>query len=85
MKSVTGMTWKMESVPERLILKKKQDFDVSFILSKIFLIKKYTDDEIYSSLNKEISSEINYIDNDFNKASLFLTESFKKRENTDIW
>ena len=74
MKSVTGMTWKMESVPERLILKKKQDFDVSFILSKIFLIKKYTDDEIYSSLNKEISSEINYIDNDFNKASLFLTE-----------
>ena len=35
MKSVTGMTWKMESVPERLILK-KQDFDVSFILSKIF-------------------------------------------------
>ncbi len=80
MKSVTGMTWKMESVPERLILKKKQDFDVSFILSKIFLIKKYTDDEIYSSLNKEISSEINYIDNDFKKASLFLTESFKKKE-----
>ncbi len=80
MKSVTGMTWKMESVPERLILKKKQDFDVSFILSKIFLIKKYTDDEIYSSLNKEISSEINYIDNDFKKASLFLTESLKKKE-----
>ena len=32
MKSVTGMTWKIKSVPERLILKKKQDFDISYYI-----------------------------------------------------
>ncbi len=78
--SVTGRTWKMESVPERLILKKKQDFDISLLLSKIFLTNKYTDDEIFSSLNKKLLPEINYEDDDFIKASIFFTESLKKKE-----
>ena len=80
MKSVTGMTWKVESVPERLILKIKQDFNISYLLSKIFAAKKYTDEEIYNSLNNNISLEINYKNEDFKKASLFLLESLKKKE-----
>ena len=42
MKSVSGMTWKIESIPERLIQKKIQDLNINYLLSKIFLAKKYS-------------------------------------------
>mgnify|MGYP004133058387 CR=1 FL=1 len=41
MKSINGTTWNIESVPERLILKYKQNFKVSYLLSKILLEKKF--------------------------------------------
>ena len=50
MKSINGTTWNIESVPERLILKYKQNFKVSYLLSKILLEKKYTSEEIHNSL-----------------------------------
>ena len=59
MKSVSGAIWKSESIHERLILKKKQDFNISYLLSKIFLDKNYSDDEIYNSINK--NDEYQYI------------------------
>ena len=52
MKSFNGINWNLNNIPDRLILKNKQKFDISYLLSKIFLDKKYTDEEIYSSVNK---------------------------------
>ena len=54
MKSVSGTTWKIKSIPERLILKKKQVFNTSFLLSKILLEKKYSIQEINNSLNTKL-------------------------------
>ena len=73
MKSVSGATWKSESIYERLILKKKQDFNISYLLSKIFLDKKYSDEEIQNSLIIDKDNNITYQNDDFIKASnLFL-------------
>ena len=60
MKSINGTTWNIESVPERLILKYKQNFKVSYLLSKILLEKKYTSEEIHNSLYTTEKYEINY-------------------------
>ena len=39
MKSVNGINWKENNIPERLILKNKQKYNISYLLSKIFLDK----------------------------------------------
>ena len=74
MKSVSGMTWKIESIPERLILKKQQDFNISFLLSKILLEKKYSNEEIYNSLNKKKLYYTTYHNEDFVSAANFFKE-----------
>ena len=38
MKSVTGINWKENNIPERLILKNKQKYNISYILSIIFIL-----------------------------------------------
>ena len=68
MKSISGMTWKMKSIPERLIHKKRQDLNTNYLLSKIFLDNKYSNEEIHNSLNKEQVGRISYIDADFGDA-----------------
>ena len=50
MKSINGVNWKKNIVPERLILKNKQDYNISYLLSKIFLDNKYNDEEIQNSI-----------------------------------
>lgn len=77
MKSVSGMTWKIESIPERLILKKQQDFNISFLLSKILLEKKYSNEEIHNSLNKEKLYYTTYHNEDFVTAANFFKECLK--------
>ena len=52
MKSINGLIGKKSYIPERLILKNKQNYNISYLLSKIFLDKKYTDEEIHYSINK---------------------------------
>ena len=47
MKSSSGNIWRMKSIPDRLILKNKQNFNISYLLSKIFIANNYTDEEIY--------------------------------------
>ena len=72
MKSISGSTWKTESMHERLILKKKQDFNISYLLSKIFLDKKYSDEEIQNSLIVEKDNNITYQNEDFvNAGNIF--------------
>mgnify|MGYP001215054432 CR=1 FL=1 len=68
MKSINGTTWNIESVPERLILKYKQNFKVSYLLSKILLEKKYTSEEIHNSLYTTEKYEIDYNNKDILKA-----------------
>ena len=77
MKSFNGINWKLNNIPDRLILKNKQKFDISYLLSKIFLDKKYTDEEIYSSVNKLQKKKISYQNKDFINACNFIIECIK--------
>ena len=69
MKSINGINWKENNIPERLILKNKQNYNISYLLSKIFLDKKYSDEEIYNSIYQNIQIEIIYKNKDFIHAS----------------
>jgi|TARA_B100000929_G_scaffold285432_1_gene269046 single-stranded-DNA-specific exonuclease len=85
MKSFSGMSWKMSSVPERLIQKNQQDYNISYLLSKIFLQRKYSDDEIYYSLNKKKVLNIEYKNNDLIKAADLLKKCINNKENILIF
>ena len=39
MKSINGINWKSKPIPERLIQKNKQQYNISYLLSKIYLEK----------------------------------------------
>ena len=80
MKSFSGISWKMQPIPERLIQKKQQDYNISFLLSKIFLQRKFTNEEIYNSLNTISFVNVIYQNDDFIKASTILDECIKKKE-----
>ena len=80
MKSVSGTTWKIKSIPERLVLKKQQDFNTSYLLSKILLAKNYSNEEIYDSLNKDQVSDVNYRSEDFDKAAKIFLESINSNK-----
>ena len=80
MKSINGINWKVRNIPERLILKHKQNFNISYLLSKIFLDKKYTDEEVHNSLYKNIKSKISYRNKDFEYASKLLIENLNMIE-----
>ena len=77
MKSVSGMTWKIESIPERLIQKKIQDLNINYLLSKILLAKKYSSEEIYNSLNDDQLNNISYHNDDFVNAGKIFLECVK--------
>ena len=80
MRSVSGMTWKIVSIPERLIIKKQQDFNISYLLSKILLDKKYSNEEVHISLNKEQVHNINYHNEDFVNAGNIFFECIKNNK-----
>ncbi len=60
MKSINGVNWKKNIVPERLILKNKQDYNISYLLSKIFLDNKYNEEEIQNSIFNFSKTDIIY-------------------------
>ena len=76
MKSINETEWRINNIPERLILKKKQDLNISFLLSKIFIDKKYSDEEIHNSINKNQKNEISYTNNDFVSAGRFIKDCY---------
>ena len=80
MKSINGINWKINNIPERLILKNKQNFKISYLLSKIFIDKNYTDEEIYNSINKLKNYEFNYQNKDFSAAGKFILDCFKNKK-----
>ena len=80
MKSVNGIIWKENNIPERLILKNKQKFNISYLLSKIFLDKKYTDEEIHNSIYQIKEKEIIYKNQDFEDASKFISDCYKNKK-----
>ena len=80
MKSINGINWMEKIIPERLILKNKQNFNISYLLSKIFIDKNYTDEEVHNSLYKNVQSEILYKNNDFEHAANLLIDSLKKKK-----
>ena len=80
MRSVSGMTWKIVSIPERLIIKKQQDFNISYLLSKILLDKKYSNEEVHISLNKELVQNITYHNEDFVNAGNIFFECLKNNK-----
>ena len=77
MKSINGIYWKIANIPERLILKRKQSLKISYLLSKIFLEKKYTDEEIYYSIFKSQNNNVIYENNDFSIAYNFIINCIK--------
>ena len=80
MKSVNGINWKENNIPERLILKNKQKYNISYLLSKIFLDKKYSEEEIYNSIYKIQQNEIIYKNQDFVNASKFIFDCYKNKK-----
>ena len=80
MKSSSGTIWRMKSIPDRLILKNKQNFNISYLLSKIFIANNYTDEEIYNSLTDDSDNNISYINSDFAKAAKILFECIENQE-----
>ncbi len=80
MKSINGINWKTNNIPERLILKNKQNFKISYLLSKIFIDKNYTEEEIYNSINKLKNYEFNYQNKDFSAAGKFILDCFKNKK-----
>ncbi len=80
MKSINGIIWKENNIPERLILKHKQDFNISYLLSKVFIDKNYTGEEVYNSLYKNINSVIRYTNNDFKHALELLLDNINRKK-----
>ena len=80
MKSVNGINWKENNIPERLILKNKQKYNISYLLSKTFLDKKYSEEEIYKSIYKIQQKEIIYKNQDFAHASKFILDCYKNEK-----
>ena len=74
MKSINGIYWNETKIPDRLILKNKQKFNISYLLSKIFLEKNYTDNEIFNSINKTYHQKISYQNKDFIIAADYVIE-----------
>ena len=85
MKSINGINWKENNIPERLILKNKQKYNISYLLSKIFLDKKYSDEEIFNSIYNTHQKEIIYNNQDFVDASKFIFDCYKNKKNVLIF
>ena len=69
MKSIFDKTWKFKSVPDRLIQKQQQKYNISYLLSKIFIEYNYSEEEIYNSLTKNKHQYINAQNTLFNLLS----------------
>ena len=80
MKSVNGINWKENNIPERLILKNKQKYNISYLLSKIFIDKKYSEEEIHNSIYKIQQKEIIYKNQDFADAAEFIFDCYKNKK-----
>ena len=78
--SINGINWKENNIPDRLILKYKQNYNISYLLSKIFLDKNYTDEEIYNSIYQDVEYDIHYESKDFEYAFLLLNENLNKKK-----
>ena len=79
MKSINGIDWKDNKIPERYILKNKQNYDISYLLSKIFLEKNYTEEEINNSIYKNYNQEISFKNQDLIHAANFLIECINNK------
>ena len=77
MKSVNGINWKINKVPERLILRNKQIFNISYLLSKVFLDKNYSDQEINNAMNNFNETDLKYKNKDFEYGSIIIEECLK--------
>ena len=80
MKSINGINWKSKPIPERLIQKNKQQYNISYLLSKIYLEKNYSDEEIFITLNKSQSNKLIYQNDDFEPASKLIIECVKEKK-----
>ena len=80
MRSINGINWKIRNIPQRLIEKNKQDLNISYILSNIFIDKKYTNEEIFSSIYQNKNFNLTYENQDFVKAGFFLKKCLKLKK-----
>ena len=85
MQSINGINWKVNNIPERLILKYKQNYKISYILSKVFLDKKYTEEEIHNSIKSVKNAKISYNCDDFPKAAKLFVETIQNKEKIMIF
>ena len=85
MKSINEINWKPSNIPERLILKHKEIFNISYLLSKVFIDKKYTDEEVHYSLFTNFQRKISYKHNDFEYAAKLLIDNLNKKKKVLIF
>ncbi len=85
MKSINEVEWKIHYIPERLILKNKQNYKISYLLSKIFLEKKYSNEEIHNTLFEKINNNINCKFQDFVLAGDYIIDCKKNKKKVLIF
>ena len=82
--SVSDKIWTEQKVNKNLIEKFKQDYGLSYILSKLIISRNYDPLEIFGINNNQKLINIFKDDNDFNKASLILLNAINNNENICI-
>ena len=80
MKSISGINWEQYQIPDRLINKNIQNYNISYLFSKILLEKKYKEEEIYNAINGFNDDSLTYKNPDFIKAGEFIFDSLKKKK-----
>ena len=78
--SISGKIWEESKIDKKKIEKIKQDFNLSEIVSKIIIGRKFTEEEIYSLNNKIEISNIFINNKDYKNSVDILIKSIENKE-----
>ena len=82
--SVSGKSWVKQKVNKNLVEKVKQDYGFGDFVSQLIISRNYDASEIYGIKNNQKLINIFENDYDYQKASLILLNTIKKKENICI-
>ena len=83
--SISGKEWKESKIPKRLIDKYSNDFNISFNLSKFYLSRNFSKEDILIESISDKNLNIFSKDQDFLLASRMIIKIIKNRQKTLIF